>query len=131
MLGIVLACGVPLARVGVVPVSSCFTGFGDGDLEPMTGAAGSCVGGVGAMSRGSILDIGGGEDGRCAGGRMGAGGAESGCWLGCRCGSVCADGPAALNSCCAYSGTPFRELELRWRWGGGGRVSFGGTGERS
>lgn len=83
MLGIVLAWEVPLARVGVVSVPSCFTGLGDGVLEPIAcvRALASCVNGEGAMSRGSILDSGGGDDGRRACGCIGAGGAG-----GCCCG---------------------------------------------
>lgn len=73
MLGIVLACEVPLAiRVGVAlllllllcSASSCFSGCGG------VGGRGSgmvllwfCVNGDGAIRRGSILDIGGVEEG--------------------------------------------------------------------
>lgn len=74
MLGIVLACEVPLAiRVGVAlllllllcSVPSCFSGCGGvGDRESeMMFWLWSCVNGDGAMRRGSILDMGGVEDG--------------------------------------------------------------------
>lgn len=74
MLGIVLACEVPLAiRVGVAlllllllcSVPSCFSGcggVGDRESEMMFWLC-SCVNGDGAMRRGSILDMGGVEDG--------------------------------------------------------------------
>lgn len=74
MLGIVLACEVPLAiRVGVAllllllllcSASSCFSGCdGVGGRGSGIGWLWLCVNGDGAMRRGSILDIGGVEEG--------------------------------------------------------------------
>lgn len=62
MLGIVLACEVPSALAGFISAPSCLGGNGDGDLDVVAFWFCSCAKGDGAMSRGSIFDVGGVEE---------------------------------------------------------------------
>lgn len=64
MLGIELApLACPFAWVGVEFELSCLGGIGDGDREYEDGWFGCCAKGDGTMRRGSILDIGGSDEG--------------------------------------------------------------------
>ncbi len=77
MLGIVLAWVVPFVCAGGLCVVSYLDGRGDGDREWVERELGCCIRGEGAMSRGSILDIGGVAEGLAEFGR------DSGCGGGC------------------------------------------------